>query len=136
MEESTHVEITPASVAAMSDRELDILLAELITGQPRFTCRQDPIQRDGEPQFHWGYPHGHDFAPAYSTDPAAAAEAVAAALAKGCFIVVSGHTGDWEVTIGARDPNSMMLKVAQASTEPRAKAECCALALAAMSDAK
>lgn len=58
--------------AMQPGRELDIRIAELITGQSRFLCRQDPINRNGEPQFHWGYPVGHDFAPAYSTDIGAA----------------------------------------------------------------
>lgn len=49
-------------------RELDITICELKLGQPRFTCRTDPMNRNGEPQFHYGYPVGHDFAPEYSTD--------------------------------------------------------------------
>lgn len=53
-------------------RELDILVAELLTGQSRLECRVDPMNRDGEPQFFWGYPAGHDFAPEYSTDIRAA----------------------------------------------------------------
>jgi len=53
-------------------REMDICVAEMITGQPRHGCRYDPMNRNGEPQFHFGYPHGHDFAPEYSTDDAAA----------------------------------------------------------------
>lgn len=59
-------------------REFDILLAELITGQSRITCRIDPTEhgRNGEPQFHWGYPIGHDFAPNYTTDKNAAFQAL------------------------------------------------------------
>lgn len=48
-------------------RDTDILIAELLTGQSRLECRVDPMNRDGEPQFYWGYPVGHDFAPEYST---------------------------------------------------------------------
>jgi hypothetical protein len=57
-------------------RLLDICVAEAITGQSRLTCRVDPMTRDGEPQFHWGYPAGHDFAPEYSTDISAAWQAL------------------------------------------------------------
>lgn len=53
-------------------REMDIRIAEFITGQSRLECRTDPMNREGEPQFYWGYPHGHDFAPPYSTSIAAA----------------------------------------------------------------
>lgn len=49
-------------------RELDITICELKLGQTVLECRQDPLLRDGEPQFHWGHPLGHDFAPEYSTD--------------------------------------------------------------------
>jgi len=49
-------------------RELDLCIAELITGQDRLMCRVDPMNRNGEPQFYWGYPLQHDFAPEYSTD--------------------------------------------------------------------
>ena len=47
-------------------RELDILMAERVFGMNRLMARVDPMNRDGEPQFHWGYPVGHDFAPYYS----------------------------------------------------------------------
>lgn len=53
-------------------RETDILISEVITGQDRLMCRTDPMNRDGEPQFHYGHPHGHDFASDFSTDPSAA----------------------------------------------------------------
>lgn len=53
---------------AIEGRELDILLAEFHSGQDRLEARYDPMNRDGEPQFHWGYPAGHGFAPNYSTD--------------------------------------------------------------------
>jgi hypothetical protein len=57
-------------------RELDMLIAELVFGRDRLSARVDPMSRDGEPQYHWGYPQGHDFAPAYSTDIWAAWEVV------------------------------------------------------------
>jgi hypothetical protein len=53
-------------------RELDILIAEKLLGVSRLEARVDPTVRDGEPQFHWGYPVGHDFAPNFSTDIAGA----------------------------------------------------------------
>jgi hypothetical protein len=59
-------------------RELDIIMAEVILDQDRLQERYDPMNRDGEPQFFWGYPHGHDFAPDYSTSKIA------------CFLVI-----DW-----------------------------------------
>lgn len=49
-------------------REMDILIAEVITGQSRHECRTDPMNRSGEPQFSWGYPLGCDFAPEYTSD--------------------------------------------------------------------
>lgn len=65
--------LTTEQIAALEQgREMDIAVAEMLTGQSRLECRQDPMNRNGEPQFHWGYPHGHDFAPAYSTDIGAA----------------------------------------------------------------
>lgn len=53
-------------------RELDEQIAEKVFGRDRTSARVDPMNRDGEPQYHWGYPTGHDFAPFYSTDIAAA----------------------------------------------------------------
>jgi hypothetical protein len=49
-------------------RDLDIEVAQIVTGQSLSECRMDPTVRGGEPQFYWGYPAGHDFAPEYSTD--------------------------------------------------------------------
>lgn len=53
-------------------RELDLQIAERVMGFDRLSARVDPMNRDGEPQYHMGYPHGHDFAPFYSTDIIAA----------------------------------------------------------------
>jgi hypothetical protein len=49
-------------------RALDFLIAEHVFGVDPSDARIDPMIRNGEPQFHWGYPWGHDFAPNYSTD--------------------------------------------------------------------
>jgi hypothetical protein len=57
-------------------RELDLDVAEKVMGFDRLTARVDPMNRAGEPQYHMGYPHGHDFAPFYSTDIAAAMQVV------------------------------------------------------------
>lgn len=62
--------------AIQAGRETDILIAERVTGTSRLEARVDPVNRDGEPQFHWGYPVGHDFAPPYSTDITAALQLV------------------------------------------------------------
>jgi hypothetical protein len=53
-------------------RLLDLQVAEKVFGYDRLTARVDPMNRNGEPQYHMGYPHGHDFAPFYSIDIAAA----------------------------------------------------------------
>lgn len=53
-------------------RKLDLEVAERVMGFDCSNARIDPMNRDGEPQYHMGYPIGHDFAPFYSTDIAAA----------------------------------------------------------------
>lgn len=71
--------MTKAEILALQPgRELDICVAEVLTGQQRFLSRYDPMTANGEPQFYFGYPVGHDIAPAYSTDIAAAWQVVEA----------------------------------------------------------
>lgn len=53
-------------------RELELQIAEQVFGMNRLEARVDPVNRDGEPQYFWGYPVGHDFAPQYARDIAAA----------------------------------------------------------------
>lgn len=66
-------ELTVEDVYKMeAGREMDILVAEVILDQDRMTCRVDPMSRNGEPQFYYGYPAGHDFAFDYSTQATAA----------------------------------------------------------------
>lgn len=70
-------------------RELDREIAERVFGRDRMNARVD---FDGEPQYHWGYPIGHDYAPRYSTDIAAAWQIVRRARQMG-----------YEVRIAMRD---------------------------------
>lgn len=53
-------------------RQLDLDVAEQVMGFDRMNARVDPMVRNGDPQYFMGYPVGHDFAPYYSIDIAAA----------------------------------------------------------------
>lgn len=82
-------------------RAIDIAVAELLSGYSRLEARVDPTKRDGEPQFFWGYPAGHDFAPNYSTDIAAAWEVMKWLDIQAFHPSISGTTAEgadgWEV---------------------------------------
>lgn len=52
-------------------RELDRMIVEKIFGLDPWTARRG-LHPDGDIEYHWGYPLGHDVAPNYSTDIAAA----------------------------------------------------------------
>ena len=78
-------------------RELDQQVAEKVFGRERLTARVDPINRDGEPQYHWGYPVGHDFAPPYSTDIAAAIEIIFKLADEGIFVQID-FAQTWNVS--------------------------------------
>lgn len=52
-------------------RELDRLVAEKIFDRDPLNARHG-LHPDGDIEYHWGYPLGHDIAPRYSTDIAAA----------------------------------------------------------------
>jgi hypothetical protein len=54
-----------------ASRELDRMIAEQVFGRDPLNARVG-LHADGDLEYHWGYPHGHDRAPAYSTDIAAA----------------------------------------------------------------
>jgi len=73
----------------MSDRDLDIKVAELVMGFDRLNARIDPMNRNGEPQYYMGYPHGHDFAPNYSTD-----------IASAMLVVEKMFADGWAFTLG------------------------------------
>jgi len=51
-------------------RELDMLIAEKVFGRERMLARFG--FEHGEPEYHWGYPMGHDRADHYSTNISAA----------------------------------------------------------------
>jgi hypothetical protein len=55
-------------------RELDLLIAEKVFKRDRFNAREGFAH--GEPEYHWGYPVGHDRAPNYSTSISAAIQIV------------------------------------------------------------
>lgn len=125
----------PAPPSALSDRELDIELANLVE-----QMRHDhPIlyHADGACR-HTRCFRCESSAPHYSTDHAAAAQAVAFVLETGAFIEVDASAGDWRVkficnlTDGLNDKVSLF--TAQAATEPRAKAEAALSALRVMKE--
>lgn len=64
--------VASSTASMQAGRELDLLIAEKVMGFDRWNARVDPMNRNGEPQYYMGYPHGHDFAPEYSTDLTAA----------------------------------------------------------------
>lgn len=63
-------------------RELDRLVAEKIFGRDPMNARHG-LHKDGDIEYHWGYPLGHDVAPYYSTNIAAAWEVVEKLYADG-----------------------------------------------------
>lgn len=55
----------------MTERELDRAIAEKVFGCDPLNARHG-LHADGDIEYSWGYPLGHDVAPPYSTDIAAA----------------------------------------------------------------
>lgn len=53
--------------AMEAGRGMDRMVAEKVFEQNPLLARQGR-RADGEPEYHWGYPLGHDIAPHYSTD--------------------------------------------------------------------
>jgi hypothetical protein len=52
-------------------RELDMLVAEVVFDRDPMLARRgliNPQTGKEEPQYHWGYPDGHGFAPPYSME--------------------------------------------------------------------
>lgn len=48
-------------------RELDRMIAEKVFGLDPMNARQG-LHADGDIEYHWGYPIGHDIAPHFSTN--------------------------------------------------------------------
>lgn len=48
-------------------REMDALVAEKVFGCDPLNARVG-LHKNGDLEYYWGYPVGHDIAPAYSTD--------------------------------------------------------------------
>jgi hypothetical protein len=102
-------------------REVDLAIAEQVFGFNRLTARVDPMNRDGEPQYHMGYPLGHDFAPAYSTDPAAMMLVIERMRELGWESVTAYGLftdGEWRWTVSFHAAKEEYFKVA--TTLPRA----------------
>lgn len=79
-----------------STRHLDFRIAELVFERDPEGARVDPMNRNGERQYHWGYPLGHDFAPEYSTSLDAAMLIVEHYKKKGCTWKFEAHpAGGW-----------------------------------------
>jgi hypothetical protein len=85
--------------------ELDDIIAIEVFGCDPWNARIDPSNQGGRRQFHWGYPVGHDFAPAYSTDIAAAWQVVDNLKTHDTILSASGREGDdsWCVRLGYCD---------------------------------
>lgn len=83
----------------LNGRELDFAVAEQVMGLDRANARVDSMNRNGEPQYHFGYPVGHDFAPNYSTDIAAAMQVIEKLRADGWTPEISSYYPDleWDV---------------------------------------
>lgn len=154
-EVSTPPALTPASVAAMSNNALDALLYGLLGGFPSTHCPVCgwPLEGDARQGCVIGNcsmrpaPARADTPPHYSTNPAAAAEAVAAVMAQGWYPTIYANNKQWWVRLQrarsekeVREPNQWSDRIniitVYAATECRAKAECAALALAAMKEQK
>lgn len=84
-------------------RQLDLQIAEKVFGYDRLTARIDPMNRDGEPQYHMDYPHGHDFALFYSTDISAAFMVIEQVCKRGYEVNILGPNG-WHVSFNNTDP--------------------------------
>ena len=82
--------LTEAEIDKLEGRALDQAIAETVFERNRLLARF--VDDMSEPQYHWGYPIGHDVAPTYSTDLVLAFQ-VAQHMAERIFRGVRGDPG-------------------------------------------
>lgn len=132
---------TAAEIAAMPDRELDVLLAEL-TGNPgAYRCLAEHHPTD-DGVFCYRCGKNVNETPlvplSYSTDHAAAAQAVALLIQKKpeAEINIDYNPEGWSVEWLLMDEKYNAITTRRCATEPRAKAECCVLVLLKMKESE
>lgn len=96
--------LNPAENPAFDElRRLDFAVAQQVFDRDPLSARYDPTSHNGEPQYHWGYPLGHDFVPCYSTD-IAAAMMVVEKMRERFSVDMESHehpTREWQVKLWA-----------------------------------
>ena len=99
-------------------RQLDSLIAEKVFDRDPLLARQG-LHANGDLEYSWGYPLGHDTAPAYSTDMNATLLVIDKLREKGLLVEIQAMIGGYfEIAIWNRTLITEIAKIKHSDLAP------------------